>query len=314
MISKCMEKAPENRFQNAEDLMEDLNRVEQDLSTAERVVPRKKPAPTKEMAVASPAKKFIVPAAAIVVIGLLAFAALKFLPKKGGPSSPESSTDASAALNKPDQGAVQPSATPEKKQEDKTGTQPATKPGSKELKTREKAVSPAEVGAKKGESKTVPEAKTGSLEADMNSASLALARVTAARAQAQKEGIDEKSLFFGLAEARSKEGQRYLSQNNYIDARSAFIISEKLYRIGMEKGGDEGHLKNFRKYVENLREDIEDLGKGLVEDKTFKSARESEKQGAASLAKKDIENAAKSYVQASVVYQKILLSLKTGIK
>ena len=301
-------------------MLEALNKVEQELSTAERVVPKKEPSPTKERAaasptkerapVASPAKKFIVPAAAVVVVGLLAFAVLKFLPKKGGPSSPESSTDASAALNKPDQGAVQPSATPDKKQGDKTGTQPATRPESKELKTREKAVSPAEVGAKKEESKTASDAKTGSLEADMNSASLALARVTAARAQAQKEGIDATSLFFGLAEARSKEGQKYLSQNNYIDARSVFIVSEKLYRTGMEKGGDEGHLKTFKKYVENLRDDIEDLGKELREDKTFKSAQETERQGAASLAKKDFENAAKSFVQASIVYQKILLSSK----
>jgi serine/threonine protein kinase len=314
VISKCMEKAAGDRFQNAEELMEELNRVEQDLSTAERVVPRKKPAPTKEMAVAFQAKKLIVPAAALVVFGLVTFVVLKFLPKKSDPPSSPTATDASAMLNKPAQAAVLPSAVPEKKQEDKTGTEPAAKPGNKDVKTREKAVSPTDVEAKKEEPKTVAEAKTGALEADISSTNLAMARVTAAKAQAQKEGIDEKTLFFGLAEARSKEGQKYLSQNSYIDARSAFVISEKLFRTGMEKGGDEGRLKAFRKYVENLREDIEDMRKEFGEDKTFKSARESEKQGAASLAKKDIENAAKSYVQASVVYQKILLFLKTGKK
>ncbi|TRZ91906.1 serine/threonine protein kinase [bacterium] len=314
VISKCMEKPAANRFQSAEELMDELNRVEQDLSTAERVVPRKKPAPTKEIAVAFQAKKLIIPAAALVVFGLVALAVLKFLPKKIGPPSPPTATDTSAMLNKPAQGAIPPSVAPEKKQEDKTGTEPATKPGSKEVKTREKAVSPAEFETKKEEPKTVAEAKTGALEADISSANLAMARVTAARAQAQKEGTDPKTLFFGLAEARSKEGQRYLSQNSYIDARSALIISEKLFRTGMEKGGDEGHLKAFRKYVENLREDIEDAQKGSGGDKAFESARTSEKQGAASLAKKDIENATKSYVQASVVYQKILLSLKTGKK
>jgi hypothetical protein len=278
------------------------------------VVPRKKPAPTKEMAVAFKAKKLIVPAAALIVFGFVTFAVLKFLPKKSGPPSSPTATDASAALNLPAQGVIPPSTAPEKKQEDKTRTEPAAKPGIKEVKTREKTVSPAEVEAKKEEPKTVAEAKTGASEADVSSANLAMARVTAAKAQAQKEGIDAKTLFFGLAEARSKEGQKYLSQNSYIDARSALIISEKLFRTGMEKGGDEGHLKAFRKYVENLREDIEDAQKGSGGDKTFESARTSEKQGAASLAKKDIENAAKSYVQASVVYQKILLSLKTEKK
>ena len=120
VISKCMEKAPGDRYQSAEELMDDLNRVEQDLSTAERVVPRKKPAPTKEMAGAFQAKKLIVPAAALVVFGLATFAVLKFLPKKNGPPSP-TATDASAILNKTDQGTVLPSVASEKKQEDKTG-------------------------------------------------------------------------------------------------------------------------------------------------------------------------------------------------
>ena len=172
----------------------------------------------------------------------------------------------------------------------------------------------AEVAAKKEESITVAGAKTGALGADMESANLAMARATAARAQTQKEGVDTKTVFFGLADARFKEGQRYWSQKSYIDARSILVISEKLFRTGMEKGGDEDHLRTFRKYVENLRGDIEDAQKGLSGDKAFESARTSEKQGAASLAKKDIENAVKSYVQASVVYQKILLSLKTGKK
>ena len=314
VISKCMEKPAANRFQSAEELMNELNRVEQDLSTAERVVPRKKPALTKEMAVAFQAKKLIVPAAALVVFGLVTFAVLKFLPKKSGPPSPPTATDASAKLNKPAQRAVPPSAAPDKKLEEIKGTESATKPGSKEEKTREKAVTSAEVAAKKEESITVARAKTGALEADMESANLAMARATAARAQTQKEGVDTKTVFLGLADARFKEGQRYWSQKSYIDARSILVISEKLFRTGMEKGGDEDHLKTFRKYVENLRGDIEDAQKGLSGDKAFESARESEKQGAASLAKKDIENAVKSYVQASVVYQKILLSLKTGKK
>jgi len=324
VISKCMEKSPDDRYQDAEDLMEDLNRLEQDLSTAERVVPKKKPSATKERsvvaatkeraAVASPVKKFLIPAAAVVVLGILTFAVLKFLPKKGGPSSSPEAADSSAAINKPDGGAVQPSDTPEKKQDAKRGAQPATKPGSKEVVTREKPVGPAGGEAKKEESKAAPEAKTSTLEADMNSASLAMARVTAARAQVEKEGIDSKDLFFGLAEARSKEGQRYLSQNSYIDARTVFVISERLYRASMEKGGDEGHLKAFKKYVENLREDVEDIGKGIKEDKAFTSAQENEKQGGASLAKKDFENAAKSYVQASIVYQKILLTSKQAKK
>ena len=175
-------------------------------------------------------------------------------------------------------------------------------------------VSPAEVEAKKEESKTIVEAKPAVSEADMNLATLAMARVTGARAQALKEGGDAKTVFFRLAEASSKEGQRSLSQRSYIDARTSFMISEKLFRTDMERGGDEAHLKSFKKYVENLREDIEDARQGSERDKTFISALENEKKGATFLAKKDIESAAKSYVQASVVYQKILLSIRTSKK
>ena len=104
VISKCMEKPAADRFQSAKELMDELNRVEQDLSTAERVVPKKKRASTKEMSSRFAVKNLIVPAAALVVFGLAAFAVLKLLPKKSGSPLPPAATDASAMLTEPTQG------------------------------------------------------------------------------------------------------------------------------------------------------------------------------------------------------------------
>ena len=51
----------------------------------------------------------------------------------------------------------------------------------------------------------------------MKTANIAMARVTAARAQAQKESVETKTVFFGLAEARSGEGQKkLLGQKSYL--------------------------------------------------------------------------------------------------
>ena len=152
VISKCMEKAAGDRFQSAEELMEELGKVEQDLSTAERIVPRKKPASSKEMAATFKMKKLIVPAAALIVFGVVTFAVLKFLPKKNVPSLSQSA-DTPMTLNKPAQGDCPAFHGPadrrtfhgsgRKSRRGKRATESATKPESKEVKTRQKAASPA---------------------------------------------------------------------------------------------------------------------------------------------------------------------------
>ena len=105
IIAKCMEKPREKRYQNIQELMDDLLKAEQDLATGERAVPKKAAKAAKttiEVPVGggAPKKKILVPVVAIAVVVLAAVAIIKFLPK-GAPAPEDGAVDAAAAPGKP---------------------------------------------------------------------------------------------------------------------------------------------------------------------------------------------------------------------
>jgi serine/threonine protein kinase len=326
IISKCMEKDPGNRYQSAEELLEALNKAEQELATGERIVPKKEPISTKEITVTFQVKKLVVPAAAVILLVIIALAVWKFLPRKESAVPPVQTNE--AAVQKPDPAKQQSDSATQKtdaatvtpktaqstdktvpKKESVPPSAPAQKqPEIKETKTRDAGTGSA-AEAKKDEAKTQAEQpKAAAQDSDMNSATLAMARVTGARSQAQKGGLSVKDLFFRLAEAKAQEGQKFLTQKSPVEARSLLVVAERLFRISLDKNKDEDRLSVLKNFVENLREDIEDKKIVSPGNKLYDSAKESEKQAAAFLAKKDIENSAKAYIQASAIYEKFLLS------
>jgi len=309
VIAKCLSKSPADRYQSAEEMMAALGTIEKDLATGERVVPKEKreaaPAktPTKEITVTFQVRKLLVPAVVVVAVCAIGFAVFKFLPKKTAVLPTEET-----AVTIPGDGGLVTDA----------GQAPVGEPAP-ENKSESKSIPPAasvEVKKQPAE-RTVakpksPEPQTpapkspGPSDAALASANLARARANAALNQVQKEGIDSTGLFFKYGNAKLQEGQKAMDRMNALEARSAFSVSEKLLRIGIEKGNDEDRLKTFRKYVEDLGEGVEDERKPPKGDKAFESARESEKAGADFQSKKDVENALKSFVQAAVSYQRIL--------
>jgi tetratricopeptide (TPR) repeat protein len=83
IILKCLEKDPARRYQTASDLRTDLEAAAAALPGGSRVLPRRKPAASREITVKLPLKRLVWPAVAIVI---LAAAAVFLLPvlKKGG--------------------------------------------------------------------------------------------------------------------------------------------------------------------------------------------------------------------------------------
>jgi len=79
MILKCLEKDRDRRYQKAEDLAADMDRIQKSLSTLERPSPRKKPTTRKSGRVTVRLKKWAFPAAGIIgLAGILLLAV--FLP------------------------------------------------------------------------------------------------------------------------------------------------------------------------------------------------------------------------------------------
>jgi len=314
VIAKCLSKSPAARYQSAEELMTALGTVEKDLSTGERVVPKREAAPktpTKEITVTFQVRKLLVPAVAVVAVCAIGFGIFKFLPKKAAIIPTEETV-----TTEPGDGALvtyaEKAPVTEPAKEKKTES-PATLPAAS-VEVKKQPAGAAVPKPKSSEPQSSAPKDSGPSEAAMGSANLARARANAAMVQAGKEGADSKSVFYKTGETKLQEGQKALDQKNPVEARVVFSIAEKLFRTGLEKGKDDDRLKSFRKYVENLREDVEDERKPPKGDKAFESARESEKSGADFQAKKDIENALKSFVQAALSYQRILLTPVTAGK
>jgi tetratricopeptide (TPR) repeat protein/predicted Ser/Thr protein kinase len=72
-ILKCMEKDKEKRYQSAEELHSELERIEQGLPTTDRVIPKGKPLTSREITVQLNLKKLLIPVLAVlaaIVAGL----------------------------------------------------------------------------------------------------------------------------------------------------------------------------------------------------------------------------------------------------
>jgi serine/threonine protein kinase len=309
IISKCMEKSRENRFQSAEELIAELDRVEKELSTGERVVVGKNVGNTKEITASLKVKKFAFPAAGLAALALIAFVVFKVLPGKGAPpsSSPVQSEQKTDVKNVPAEPPADPGAKPAA-QEEKPSETPIV-PDAAEKKDPEPGPSAASVKTdpKTQAAPSVPAPQ----DPDAASASLARARAAAARTVALKAGVDERSLFIRLSDGLLADAQKAFAQKRYLDARSQCMVSERLFRTCQERAKDDDRLRVFRKYVEVLREEVDDLRPKPVGNKALDAAKEAEKQAKALQSSKDIENAAKYFVQAAAGYQRTLFAAPT---
>lgn len=81
VILECLEKEKERRYQSAEDLLADLKNIQEGLPTTERIIPPVKPQTSKEITVTFKMKKFLIPAAALLVLVIAAVLMWQVFPK-----------------------------------------------------------------------------------------------------------------------------------------------------------------------------------------------------------------------------------------
>jgi serine/threonine protein kinase/tetratricopeptide (TPR) repeat protein len=87
LILKCLEKDPRRRYQTAEELGAELEKIAKRIPTTERILPRRKPSTARSIFLPPGLKKAVVPAV-LLAIAAVAAAGWFFLLKKGGPASP----------------------------------------------------------------------------------------------------------------------------------------------------------------------------------------------------------------------------------
>jgi len=81
LVLKCLEKDKERRYQNADELRADLEKIEKGIPTAERPVPKRKTVTSKPITLTISRKKFFVPLSMLVAIAIIGIGLWRFLPK-----------------------------------------------------------------------------------------------------------------------------------------------------------------------------------------------------------------------------------------
>jgi serine/threonine-protein kinase len=90
VILRCLEKDKEKRYQSAEEVRAELDRIEEGIPSTEREVPKKKPTSAKEITVTFSLRKFLIPALVIIAVVIAAVIIWKRLPRKEAVSLPPS--------------------------------------------------------------------------------------------------------------------------------------------------------------------------------------------------------------------------------
>jgi len=83
LVLKCLEKEKDKRFQSADELHEDLVRVEKKLPETTRALPLRRPQTSKQITVRLPSKRVWIPACAVLV-ALVALLVWQFVPESEG--------------------------------------------------------------------------------------------------------------------------------------------------------------------------------------------------------------------------------------
>ncbi|UCE41783.1 MAG: protein kinase [Candidatus Aminicenantes bacterium] len=73
LVLKCLEKTAEQRYQNAEIILHELEDIEEGITTIEKEIPKRKPITAKEITVSLSLKKLLIPALVIVALVVLLF-------------------------------------------------------------------------------------------------------------------------------------------------------------------------------------------------------------------------------------------------
>jgi hypothetical protein len=331
-VAKCMEKDPAARFQTTDALGAELARLETSLATGERIAPAKKESgPTRQITVPVPTKKFLLPAVAVLGLAVVLFVVFKVLPSKTPAAGPAglAGAPADAAAVKGDAAGAKPGAEAAKPEANTAAAPagsdlPAGAPpsGGKTAPVPTPPVKPAEgkdvkpasadaPPAAKPEVKTPAEpAKPGNPSADRDSVSLATARTAAARALALKSGVSDKDLFIRVADSAIQEAQRLSGLGSYAVAKSLLSVAEKAFRVIQDRSKDDDRLAGLKKLLDGLRADVEAQKAFNVGDRDYVAAQDIERKAAAYHTAKEVEKAARTYLQAAAAYDRILRTLQ----
>jgi hypothetical protein len=135
--------------------------------------------------------------------------------------------------------------------------------------------------------------------------------MNAAKTRAQKKGLEGKTRFFLIPDARVSEVRKLAEEKKYLESRSLSAALEKLFLVSISKDNDEQRFGELGKYIEDLRKKIDKTDKTPEESEVYLSGIKHERQAYDFFTNKDFEKSLEAYIQAASVYEKILLAIQS---
>jgi len=89
LILRCLEKDGEGRFQNAHEILSELENIERGIPTTQRVIPERKPLTSREITVTLGVKKMAVPVLIVIGIVIIGIAIWQVLPRGAAVIAPK---------------------------------------------------------------------------------------------------------------------------------------------------------------------------------------------------------------------------------
>jgi serine/threonine protein kinase len=314
LIMKCLEKDREKRYQNAQELIQDLKRVEAGLTGEETEFRRIETRPAKKKTAGFPIKKLLIPGTAVVVIGVAALLWLFLLrPKEGPPVKDQENRE--TALEVPALETQKPSKPQTKKETFKAPLAGSQGAAEKEriqekpkVETRAEAkpleTAKAEVQKRTKTEEFSPDLVTGF---DRESALLGKARVTAAKSRAQAKGLDDKNLLYAMALTYEKDAEAAISKLDFFGAKACFGIVENAYRLSLQGDDPADCAKSFQQFLRGLRSKLEKSEMFSSASSFAQPGIKLESQGDALMIRGDYAGATRCFIQAGFSYERIRL-------
>ncbi len=163
----------------------------------------------------------------------------------------------------------------------------------------------AEEAQKSNQEVQVEMQKLMGLVSQRQSAQEAKAKMDSAKIQSQKTGLDTKNLIFRLANYEERSADEAFTKNDYSGAKVLYQILERSYRLGAQCANDEMCTQALREMMEGFKRGLEGLNHSSLDPWLYEYAKQIEQQGNLYQSKKELENAAASYIQAAFLYQKL---------
>jgi serine/threonine protein kinase len=320
LISRCLEKDPEKRYQTTEELIADLNRIEKGAPAGEKEPsPKKEATATKQNTVTFQTRKLVIPAAAVLALAVAAILVWQLVFRPGGepeisPGSVQASQDSLITGIE----SIKSEPIPEEKRpavdKTKAALTPRTESAPKKQEKKASDISKSNEAVQPATNIQAPvkPQRPALTETEIRSLQLSKARLTAAKILAQNKGLDAKNLLFKLAAEKELAAQTAVVANDFSGAKSLLKNLEVMYRLSLKCKTDQDCAKALQDMADDLRKKTKKSPIASFDSDLYASAKRFGDEGKSLLEKKEYENASRTFIEAIFLYEKI--SIKSQLK